>query len=158
LRRYTVHRGMFHSLPAAAIFGQLAFLLTCDSDLRIRLFKAGAVPIGYLSHLVLDELYSLQWYRGRLRLKKSFGTALKMFGHKWWPNLSTYAKLGLLTYVVLFEPGWMERVRQQRPLDWAQDWAQEQMQEEAPSQDPNADPLQDAIDSRTAETPQRWLR
>ena len=27
LKRYTVHRGMFHSLPAAAIFGEIAFLL-----------------------------------------------------------------------------------------------------------------------------------
>ena len=38
LKRYTVHRGMFHSLPAAAIFGQLGFLLLYDSDTRIRWF------------------------------------------------------------------------------------------------------------------------
>jgi hypothetical protein len=126
LRRYTVHRGMFHSLPAAIIFGQVAFLLTSDPDLRLRLFKAGGVVIGYLSHLALDEIYSIEWYRGRLRLKKSFGTALKMFSHTWWANISTYAKLGLLTYVVLYEPGWMDQVRQGRPLDWAQDWVEDQ--------------------------------
>ena len=133
LRRYTVHRGMFHSLPAAIIFGELAFLLASGPDVRLRLYKAGAVVIGYVSHLVLDELYSIQWSRGRLRLKKSFGTALKVFSHKWLANISTYVKLILLTYVVFCEPGWMDQVRQSRPLDWAQNWVEERSQ--APGED-----------------------
>ena len=128
LKRYTVHRGMFHSLPAAVIFGEIAFLLTSGTDLRLRVYKAGAVVVGYVTHLVLDELYSIDWHRGRLRLKKSFGTALKMFSHKWWPNVSAYLKLGVLTYIVLCEPGWMDQVRQHRPLDWAQNWVQEKTQ------------------------------
>ena len=33
---------------------------------------------------------------------------------KWWPNLSTFAKLAILTYVVLKEPGWMEQYCKQR--------------------------------------------
>jgi len=134
LRRYTVHRGMFHSLPAAIIFGEVAFLLASGPDVRLRLYKAGAVVIGYISHLVLDEFYSIQWSRGRLRLKKSFGTALKMFSHKWWANASTYIKLGLLTYIVLCEPGWMDQVRQSRPVNWAQNWVEERAQ--APGDDP----------------------
>jgi hypothetical protein len=168
LRRYTVHRGMFHSLPAAVIFGELAFLLTSSPDLRMRLYRAGAVVIGYVTHLVLDELYSVEWYRGRLRLKKSFGSALKMFSHKWWPNLSTYVKLGLLTYIVLCEPGWMDQVRQHRPLDWAQDWVQERAQDrggnptrqaaEAPAGDvaPSARELLFGLDhdSREGEAPE----
>ena len=110
LKRYTVHRGMFHSLPAAVIFGQLAFLLA-SGDVSLRWYKAGAVVIGYLCHLGLDELYSIEWHRGRLRLKKSFGTALKVFSHSWWANISAYAKLAILTWVVLEEPGWMEHFR-----------------------------------------------
>ncbi len=113
LRSYTVHRGMFHSLPAAVIFGELAFLLSSGS-LELRIYKAGAVATGYLSHLVLDELYSIEWHRGRLRLKNSFGTAVKLIGHKWWPNISTFAKLAILTYVVLREPGWMQQYCQER--------------------------------------------
>lgn len=109
VRMYTVHRGMFHSLPAAVIFGEVAFLLASGDDVPLRVYKAGAVVVGYLSHLVLDELYSIHWHRGRLRLKRTFGSALKMFGHKWWPNLSTYLKLAVLTYLVLQEPGWMAR-------------------------------------------------
>ncbi|NQU25889.1 MAG: metal-dependent hydrolase [Candidatus Nealsonbacteria bacterium] len=107
LRKYTVHRGMFHSLPAAIIAGEFAFLLASGDDVRLRIYKAGGVTLGYLSHLVLDELYSMEWYHGRLRLKKSFGTALKLFGRNWWPNISTFAKLAILTYVVLKEPGWL---------------------------------------------------
>jgi hypothetical protein len=108
LKRYTVHRGMFHSLPAAVVFGEIAFLLTSGDDERIRLFKAGAVVLGYLSHLLLDEIYSFQFRRGRIRLKSSFGTALKLFGHDHWANISAYAKLLILTAVILFEPQWTQ--------------------------------------------------
>jgi membrane-bound metal-dependent hydrolase YbcI (DUF457 family) len=110
LKRFTVHRGMFHSLPAAAIFGEIAFLLASGDDWRLRAYKAGAVVLGYLSHLVLDEIYSIEWTRGRI--KHSFGTALKLFGHGWWPNVSTYAKLALLTAVILFEPQWPQTLDQ----------------------------------------------
>lgn len=104
LKRYTVHRGMFHSLPAAAVFGEIAFLLSVGEDMRIRLYSAGAVVIGYLSHLLLDEIYSFQWRRGRIRLKSSFGTALKLFGHDMWANVSVYAKLLILTALILYQP------------------------------------------------------
>ena len=55
-------------------------------DLAIRLFKAGAVSLGFLSHLVLDEIWSFQLRSGRLNVKKSFGTALKFFGKDRWAN------------------------------------------------------------------------
>ena len=38
------------------------------------------MTLGYLSHLVLDEIWSVEWTHG-LHLKNSFGTALKFFGH-----------------------------------------------------------------------------
>jgi hypothetical protein len=104
LALYTVHRGMFHSLPAAVIFGEIAFLLASGEDVRLRLFKAGAVVIGYLSHLLLDEIYSIEWSHGRVGLKSSFGTALKFFGHGWWPNVSAYAKLLILASVIFLDP------------------------------------------------------
>lgn len=105
LKRYTVHRGMFHSLPAAAIFGELAFLLSVGEDLELRCYKAGAVVLGYLSHLVLDEVYSFQFKGGLPRLKSSFGTALKLIGDNWWANISTYGKLAVVTLLVMHDPG-----------------------------------------------------
>lgn len=99
-RRYTVHRGMWHSLPAAAICG-LATYLVCSCEERLRLFKSGAVVLGFMSHLVLDEIWSVQLSARRgVRLKKSFGTAIKLWGPSTWANLSAYGKLGALVLLV----------------------------------------------------------
>ena len=111
LQRFTVHRGMFHSLPAAAIFGELGYLLA-SGDTNLRLYKAGAVVLGYMSHLFLDEIWSIEWSHG-LHFKSSFGTALKIFGHSGWANLSAYAKLSLLTLVLFLQPAWMQQYFQQ---------------------------------------------
>lgn len=112
VRKVTVHRGMFHSLPAAVIFGEIAFLLTSGEDVNLRYYKAGGVVLGYVSHLLLDEIYSIQMHRGRLRLKSSFGTGIKVFGHQFLPNLVTYALLALFTMIAIKEPGWMRGVYQ----------------------------------------------
>ena len=107
LKKYTVHRGMFHSLPAALIAAEVAFLIFDKDDLRLRYYTAGAVLIGFLSHLVLDEIWSISFRRGLPRLKKSFGTAMKIWGDNLWANVSTYAKVILLTYLVVQDPRWM---------------------------------------------------
>jgi len=120
LKHYTVHRGMFHSLPAVVIFGELAFLLASGEDTWLRAYKAGGVVFGYLSHLLLDEVYSVEWKRGWIRIKKSFGTAIKMYSKKsLWPNVSTYIKLALLSYIVFYEPGWMNQYREERAQRWS---------------------------------------
>lgn len=103
-RRYTVHRGMWHSIPAAVIAGLLAFLLVISADVQIRLFKAWAVVVGYLTHLILDEVYSVDISGVTVRLKKSSGTALKLWGDKTWGNISTYAKLLILAALVYIDP------------------------------------------------------
>ena len=101
-RRYTVHRGMWHSIPAAGIAGLAAFMLCMCPDFGVRLFKAWAVVIGFLSHLVLDEIYAVDLNNRRLpRLKRSFGTALKFFGKSPWGNLTTYAKLAALVFIAM---------------------------------------------------------
>lgn len=81
---FCIHRGMFHSVPASFIFGEITFLLVAG-PVELRLFKAGAVVVGCFTHLILDEIYSLG--------KGSFGSAFKMFGKSWWANLVTYLLL-----------------------------------------------------------------
>ena len=103
LSRFSVHRGMWHSIPAAAIAGLVAALLV-SGEFEYRMFKVAAVVIGYLTHLILDEIWSIQFHRGRIRLKKSSGTALKFFGKSSWANFSTYAKLVICTVLVLGDP------------------------------------------------------
>lgn len=108
LKRYTVHRGMFHSIPAAAIFAELAFLLASGEDVRLRWFQAGGVALGYLSHLLLDEIWSIKLSWRGVGAKESLGTALKLYSGSGWSNLSTYLKLGLLTFLVIREPDFMQ--------------------------------------------------
>jgi len=91
---FAVHRGMFHSTPAAIIAGQLTFLLF-TGPVQPRLWLASGVVLGYASHLILDGIYGIG--------KGSFGTTLKFFSNKLIPNLITYALLGLLTFLVLYE-------------------------------------------------------
>ncbi|MCS7304298.1 MAG: metal-dependent hydrolase, partial [Thermoguttaceae bacterium] len=122
LRHFTVHRGMFHSLPVAGVFFLLAFLLASGQEVALRWYKAGGVLLGYMSHLVLDELYSLEWVRGRWKLRRSFGTALKLWGSHAWSNLLSYGVLGLLVVVAFFEPTWMESVQRQYVEAQAQFW------------------------------------
>ena len=103
-KKYTVHRGMWHSIPAAAIVGLLAFLVCSCDDMTMRWYKAAAVVIGFLSHLLLDELWSIDIRRGRLHFKKSFGTAMKLYSGSLWANISTYGKLALLLVAASYDP------------------------------------------------------
>ena len=112
LARYTVHRGMFHSLPAAVTFAGVAFLITDYSDLHMRYFKATGLFIGVMSHLLLDEIYAVEWKGGRWRFKKSFGTAMKLWGKSTWANISTYGKLIIVALMILGEPMVMNRYGQ----------------------------------------------
>ena len=77
--QFTVHRGALHSLAATLMFGflsavtgyQMLLLTPVDSWLL-----AGFVAAGSAIHLVLDELYSVDF--SGARIKRSFGTALKV--------------------------------------------------------------------------------
>ena len=160
-KHYTVHRGMWHSLPAAAVVGLVAFLLVSGADLPIRLYKSAAVVLGFLVHLVLDEIWSIEVRRGRMRIKKSFGTALKLFTTKsLWPNVSTYGKLALLIAAVAGDPYLMEQIDAHRPefAESPRQWLKNVVDRaEAPTQ-PNglAEPVSEAFSeaaTQLSETP-----
>lgn len=115
-KRYTVHRGMWHSIPAALSVGLLAYLvMPCYSE-SIRVYKSLAVFLGFMVHLIMDEIWSIDLSRG-FRLKKSFGTALKFFGGNSLANASVYIKLFLLMYLAWADNGVSERIRQRTRMD-----------------------------------------
>ena len=115
IRKYTVHRGMFHSIPALLIFAGLAFLICGTSNINIRYYKAGGVALGFMSHLVLDEIYAVEFASGRWRLKKSFGTAIKFWGDDGWSNFSCYVKLLVVAGMILGEPSVMQQIEARNP-------------------------------------------
>jgi hypothetical protein len=80
--KLTVHRGVFHSLTAVALSSLLAIWLAHHQfaydalhSWAIGAFLGG----GYLLHLVLDECYSVDLMNNKI--KRSFGTALKIAGN-----------------------------------------------------------------------------
>ncbi|MEC8557720.1 MAG: metal-dependent hydrolase [Planctomycetota bacterium] len=99
-RRYTVHRGMWHSIPAAVTVGMVAFLVISCEDFNARLFKTSGVVLGFMSHLILDEIWAIDFRGGKFRFKKSFGTAIKLWGIHPWANYTTYAKLAIACFLV----------------------------------------------------------
>lgn len=77
--RFTRHRGVIHSIPAALFAGLLSVLIA------VELFEAGSVTawtvglfvsVGFLVHLILDEIYSVDLLG--VRLKRSFGSAFSL--------------------------------------------------------------------------------
>ncbi|MCS7160337.1 MAG: metal-dependent hydrolase [Gemmatales bacterium] len=101
----TVHRGMFHSLPAALIAGGLMFLVYDPPEMAAREAVAAAVSLGYLSHLVLDALWQLRSAEGFFALWH--GGPLKLFGPSRWANALCWSLLLLIAYGVAIELNWV---------------------------------------------------
>ncbi len=103
-KKYTKHRGMFHSIPAIFISFLAVFLLLnlFNVPLMYRFTMAAAVGIGYFSHLLLDEIFSTQILSGKFKPKKSLGTALKFSVESKKINTSVY--LIFLILIILTFP------------------------------------------------------
>src|SRR5580704_16318823 len=104
LTRFSIHRGMFHSFPACLIAGEIAFLLAGHEQPWEHYFNASAVMVGFMSHLILDEIWSIDFGGGRIKFKSSFGTAMKFWGESMGSNLLTYGILALTTIASLGDP------------------------------------------------------
>lgn len=82
-QKITVHRGAIHSIGVAILFG------FATAAISFHLFGRAAflswlialfIFLGFILHLILDEVYSVD-FMGK-RLKRSFGTALKLLDFK----------------------------------------------------------------------------
>ncbi len=83
LDRFTVHRGLIHSLPATAIAGLATGALATygfDATPLMSWFYASFMSLGFFTHLVLDEIYSVNLLG--TRFKRSFGTAITLGDRK----------------------------------------------------------------------------
>jgi hypothetical protein len=99
-KRWTVHRGMFHSLPALLIAGLVFYLgYHTTASRQMRLYLAGGVMLGFLSHLVLDEIYSVDFMGLHVKLNRYAGSALKLTSKSWSATAATYLILAVLGYL-----------------------------------------------------------
>ncbi len=79
-RKLSRHRGIFHSIPVAFIWGVGTVIISYyffRQDSLISWVYGIMITLGYIVHLILDEIYSVDL--GNRRVKKSAGTALKFF-------------------------------------------------------------------------------
>ena len=106
LKQVTVHRGMFHSIPAMLIAGlcvYLAYHNPKESDRAIRVLLACGMMLGFLSHLILDEVYSVDWRGVKPKLKASAGSAFKFGSTSLVATATCYAILGGLLYLAYLD-------------------------------------------------------
>ena len=93
--KHTKHRGIFHSFPAFLVVFFASLLVAWSTDLFLmeKFSIAIAISFGYLSHLILDEIYAVKMLnpskskkkrtffeiiKRHLGVKRSFGTALDL--------------------------------------------------------------------------------
>lgn len=118
--RLTAHRGVFHSIPATLFSGFLTAALAFQLfavDPADAWLAGGFVAFGYLVHLALDELYSVNLFGTYTR--RSLGTALKL-GSRTNRAATVYVYLAMLAaYFVAPDP-----VRSYRELAERGGWAQ----------------------------------
>ena len=81
--RLSRHRGIWHSILAAvfcACFTAFIYKTMLGRPDGVSWLAAVFMFVGYLTHLVLDEIYSVDVMD--TRIKSSFGTALKLFDNR----------------------------------------------------------------------------
>lgn len=95
--KLTVHRGSLHSLAASIMFGMCAVVLChigFNADPILCWLSGIGVLLGSITHLVLDEIYSVDF--SGVRFKRSFGSALKVVDTVRWPG-----SLAVITVTIL---------------------------------------------------------
>lgn len=108
LSMVSVHRGMFHSIPALLIAAEVTFLAYLDDSTPVRWLMAFGVALGFGSHLVLDEIYSVRWNGAVITLKPSAGSAVKVIGKSWPANILCIGLALTLGYAVVVDGGWSQ--------------------------------------------------
>jgi len=114
VNRWTVHRGIVHSIP----FGLLCVFLMAIATHRLLLlpaveawWMASFLGAGFLIHLSLDEIASVDITSARV--KRSFGTALKLWDRSVVKTIAVYALLFVAFSAV---PSFVDFVSQARAL------------------------------------------
>jgi membrane-bound metal-dependent hydrolase YbcI (DUF457 family) len=111
IKRFTVHRGIIHSIPAAIIWGGLVFLAFRHSPNLVQNLAAASAVLGFITHLLIDEMFSLvDISGGKFTPKASSGTALKFFASSIWVTVATYICVAFVLYLCGVESGMLKPI------------------------------------------------
>ena len=98
----TSHRGIFHSIPMGILFGLITIFLfntILNLDSVFATLSGIFLFVGFMVHLLLDELVSLNVLG--LHIKKSFGTAVKLYDkNNAIGSIGLYIAIAILSFVV----------------------------------------------------------
>jgi membrane-bound metal-dependent hydrolase YbcI (DUF457 family) len=98
--RFSYHRGVWHSLLAlvfCSVVTACVFSKLLGRDPAVAWLGAAFMGAGYLTHLILDEIYSVDVMD--TRVKASFGTALKLFDYRHLGHSAAMAAAVALAFV-----------------------------------------------------------
>lgn len=104
-KRFSVHRGIWHSLLASLLCGlatTAASYQWLSQSAWLAWAQGLALVVGTLIHLLLDEFYSVDLVG--TRIKRSFGTAFKLFDYREPGN--SVLMLVLMAALVPWLPPW----------------------------------------------------
>lgn len=107
-KRLTVHRGILHSIPFCIAAGEFVAVALSGLGPRERLLLGGSVAVGALTHLLLDEIFAVNFLGAKL--KRSFGTAMKLWSGDWLATLACYGALVFLSWTFIARFGNFLRV------------------------------------------------
>ena len=99
--RISYHRGIFHSILAAAFFACLtaaAYRHLLGRHEGVAWLAGGFMFVGYIVHLALDEIYSVDVMD--TRIKSSFGTALKFWDGRHLGHSTAMAICTVLAFLI----------------------------------------------------------
>jgi membrane-bound metal-dependent hydrolase YbcI (DUF457 family) len=99
--RMSYHRGIYHSILAAiffALFTAVAFKHMIGRPDGVAWLAAGFMFAGYMTHLVLDEIYSVDVLD--TRIKASFGTAVKLIDTKHYGHSAAMGVATVLAFLL----------------------------------------------------------
>lgn len=134
------HRGIWHSILAAvfcSVLTAVVFFWVLRRHDGVAWLAAGFLFIGFLTHLILDELYSVDV--GDIRIKASFGTAMKLVDSNRWSHTAAMAAATALVIMVApptqnfvggitSQPMWVALEKRLLPTDrerwFGVDWAE----------------------------------
>lgn len=106
-KRFSVHRGIWHSLLAGVLCALATSAVSyrfLALEPRLAWSQGVAVMVGFCIHLLLDELFSVDLTGARL--KRSFGTAFKLFDYR--KPLNSLLMLLLAAGLMPWLPAWRQ--------------------------------------------------
>ncbi|MEA2012108.1 MAG: metal-dependent hydrolase [Verrucomicrobiota bacterium] len=97
--KFTSHRGIIHSIPAAVICGEVTYLLFRQSSLKPRILFACICFVGYMVHLMMDEIWSVDLMGASI--KRSFGSAITFVAGNKLKTILAYLLIALLGMLIM---------------------------------------------------------